>query len=104
MSRPKLFKPTRPPRSIDEPRCACGCGQPGSYGFAGNVFYAFGHWPAELKEGGRPAPERPPAPPPAAPAPRIEAGAPAQADLFGLPNPAARLTKRASALTGRDSA
>ncbi len=99
MSRPKLFQPARPARPIDEPRCACGCGEPGSYGFPGNVVYARGHWPTELKEGGRP-----PVVPPPAPAPRTEAGAPAQGELFGLPNPPSRLTNRPPGLTGRGTA
>lgn len=95
MSRPKLFRPTRPTPVVDERRCACGCGERASYGFAGNVWYAFEHWPAELKEGGRP---------PIAPPSRKEAGAPVQGELFGLPNPPSRLTNRPPGLTGRGTA
>lgn len=98
MSRPKLYRPTRPARVIEERLCACGCGQSAPYGFPGNVSYAFAHWPAELGPGGRPP--VPPAPAPA-PAPRREAGAPVQGDLFGLTNPPGRLTPRPPGLTGR---
>lgn len=96
MSPPKMYQP--PALERETPRCACGCGEGGSFGFPGPVHYAFRHWPdgfvAVDARGwftGQPP----------AIAPREEAGAPASPDLFGLTEPAARLTNRPPGLTGR---
>ncbi len=82
----------------DIPRCACGCGEDGSFGFPGPVHYAFRHWPdgfVVLDERGR-FTGRPPAIPAAE-----QAGAAAPTDLFGPTEPASRLTNRPPGLPGR---
>lgn len=91
-----MFRPVEP--EIRMARCACGCGTDGPFGFPGGQHYALGHWPdglVVLDTCGRFTAEAPAIP--------IEeqAGAPAPSDLFGLTEPARRLTNQAPGLTGR---
>ncbi len=96
MSPPRLYQP--PAERAVTPRCACGCGEDGSFGFPGPVHYAFQHWPdgfvaldARGRFTGRPS---------AIPAAE-QAGAAAPADLFGQPESMARSPKRPPGRTGR---
>lgn len=91
-----MYRPVEP--EIRMAICACGCGKDGPFGFPGGQHYAYRHWPeglVVLDERGRFTG--------AAPAIPIgeQAGAPAPSDLFGLTEPAQRLTNQASGLTGR---
>lgn len=96
MSPPKMYR--APAREREIPRCACGCGEDGCFGFPGPVYYAHRHWPDGFvitDERGRFTGEKP--------AFRAEpqAGAPPPSDLFGLTEPARRLTNPPPGLTGR---